>query len=161
MHGAPSVSYPVGRSRIPARLLVLLWMCGACCAAAACIALKKADWRTGLLLLAVVGAGVAAWRGSSHRGVPGVLKFDGSSWSIDAGAGLWAAQARVALDAQAWLLVRMAATGRPGHWIWLERRTMPERWQDLRRAIYSRPVPASKTSAGHGSAPAGAQDPLS
>ncbi len=161
MHGAPSVSYPVGRSRIADRLLLLLWISGACCAVAACARLDKVDWRAGVLVLCVLGAGVAAWRGSPRRTLSDVLDFDGSRWSIRAAAGLQAARVRIALDGQSWLLVRMAEPGGVCRWVWLERRTMPDRWQNLRRAVYSRPIPASQAVTDARSTPIGVQHPLS
>ena len=162
MHGAPSVSYPVGRSRIAGRLFLLFWLCGACCAAAAWLRLgSKADWRSGLLVVSVLVAGAAAWAGSQHRARPSVLSFDGLRWSIGGVAGMQAADASVALDGQSWLLVRLALPRRAARWVWLERRAMPERWQDLRCAVYSRPVPASEAPTDARSAPSGAQHPLS
>jgi hypothetical protein len=161
MHGAPSVSYPVGRSRIAARLLLFLWISGACCVIAACARLGQLDWRAGLLVLCILGTGVAAWKGSPRGALSDVLDFDGSRWSIRGTTGLQAARARVALDGQSWLLVRMTEPGGGCRWVWLERRTMPARWQNLRRAVYSRPIPASQALTGARSAPIGAQHPLS
>ena len=159
MHGAPSVSYPVGRSRIAVRLLLLLWICGACCAAAACLRLGKADWRAGPLVVSVLAAGAAARAGSPRRAPQWALNFDGLRWSIPGAPGWQAGDAKVALDGQSWLLVRLARHA--GRWVWLERRAMPQRWQDLRRAVYSRPVPAGQALTDTRSAPAGAQHPLS
>ncbi|NDZ12538.1 hypothetical protein C7T35_24915 [Variovorax sp. WS11] len=161
MHGAPSVSYPVGRSRIAGRFLLLLWICGACCVAAACLRLDKADWRFGLLVVSVLGAGGAAWASSLRRGPFSLLNFDGLRWSIPGAAGLHGADARVALDGQSWLLVRLAEPRHAARWVWLERRALPQRWQDLRRGVYSRPVPAGQALTDPRSAPASAQHPLS
>ena len=137
MHGAPSVNYPVGRSRSADRLLAIVWACGACCAAAACHRLDGADWRGGLLALSVIGTGAAAWRNSLRRAASAELSFDGRHWSLE-GAGLRAAGVTVALDFQSSMLVCLAQAHRARHWVWLERGTLPERWQDLRRAVYSR-----------------------
>jgi hypothetical protein len=123
--------------------------------------LGTVDWRAGLLVLCVLGAGMAAWRGSPGRALSDVLDFDGSRWSIRGAGGWQAAGARVALDGQSWLLVRMTEPGGACRWVWLERRTMPERWQNLRRAVYSRPIPASQALAHARSAPISAQTPLS
>ncbi|MGK6309319.1 hypothetical protein ACMGEZ_19095 [Variovorax sp. DT-64] len=118
------------------------------------------DWRAGLLVLCVLGTGVAAWRGSPPASSD-VLDFDGSRWSIRGATGLQAARARVALDGQSWLLVRMAKPEGACTWVWLERSTMPARWQNLRRAVYSRPIPASQALTDDRSEPIGAQHPLS
>ena len=161
MHGAPSVSYPVGRSRIANRLLLLLWISGAACTVAACARSGKMDWRSGLLVLCFLGASMAGWRGSSRRDSSDVLDFDGSRWSIRGAKRLQAAGARIALDGQSWLLLRMTEAGGACRWVWVDRRTMPERWQNLRRAVYSRPIPASLAQTDARSAGPGAQHPLS
>ena len=157
MHGAPSVSYPVGRSRMARRVLLVHWICGACCTAAACWHLGKVDWRSGVLVLGLLGAGMAARASALRRTAPTLLNFDGLGWSMTGPAGLQAGQARVALDTQSSLLVRLAGPRRTSCWIWLERHAMPERWQDLRRALYSRAVPAGQALAsGRASASTGA-----
>jgi toxin CptA len=161
MHGAPSVSYPVGRSRIAGRLFLVLWICGACCVAVACLRLGKADWRFGLLVMSALGAGGASWVSSGRRAPSSFLNFDGTRWSIPGPAGLQAADAKVALDGQSWLLVRLTEPRYAARWVWLERRALPQRWQDLRRAVYSRPVPAGQALTGPRSVPAGAQHPHS
>ena len=46
--------------------------------------------------------------------------------------------ASVALDLQSLLLVRLAEPARARRWVWVDRQAMPERWRDLRRALYSR-----------------------
>jgi toxin CptA len=48
-----------------------------------------------------------------------------------------AGRVQVSLDLQQCVLLRWSA-GRTPHWLWLERRQRPERWDDLRRAVYSR-----------------------
>jgi len=44
----------------------------------------------------------------------------------------------VALDVQFSLLLYLAEANAARRWVWLDRSDMPERWQDLRRAVYSR-----------------------
>jgi hypothetical protein len=140
MHSAPSVTYPVGRSRGATRILVVLWTLGACCAGASCYLFDSAGWRQLLLVLSVVFSGVAAGFGLRRDGAA-VLHFDGLCWSLtgaDPSRGVRAARVTVALDFQSLMLVRLAEPGRPQRWIWLEQQTLPERWRDLRRAVYSR-----------------------
>ncbi|WP_192871563.1 hypothetical protein [Variovorax sp. JS1663] len=160
MQSAPSVSYPVGRSRIAGRLLLGLWAGGVCCAIAAGLHFHAVDWRSGLLLMVVVGAGVAA-RVSTLRHTPAAtLHFDGLCWSIPGTAGQQAFAAKVALDAQSSLLVRLASPGGARRWVWLDRHAAPERWQALRRAVYSRPAPAGHSLAVDRSATAAGSPPL-
>jgi toxin CptA len=140
MHSAPSVTYPVGRSRGATRILIVLWALGACCAGASCYLFDSAGWRQLLLVLSVVFAGVAAGFGLRRDGAA-VLHFDGLCWSLsgaDSTRFVRAAQAAVALDFQSLMLVRLTEPGRARRWIWIEQRAMPERWRDVRRAVYSR-----------------------
>jgi len=141
MHSAPSVNYPVGRSRNAQRLLFGLWAVGACCAAAACWRFDGVDWRQGVLMLSVAATGAFAWTaGIRKAGAAESLNFDGQHWSLrEPFAGSGTARASVALDLQSLVLVRLAVPGRAQRWIWLEQQAMPERWRDVRRALYSRP----------------------
>ena len=140
MHSAPSVTYPVGRSRGATRILVVLWTLGACCAGASCYLFDSAGWRQLLLVLSVVFSGVAAGFGLRRDGAA-TLHFDGLHWSLtgaDPTRGVRAARAKVALDFQSLILVRLSEPGRAARWVWLEQRSMPERWRDVRRAVYAR-----------------------
>jgi toxin CptA len=141
MHGAPSVSYPVGRSSWAAAILAGLWLAGAA-AVGGWIATSAFSWRQAgtlaVLLAAGAGAG-AAWRAQQS---PGRLHWDGAAWCwwpaggppVEGGA------LRVALDLQSVLLVRWSGPAR-GAWLWLERRADPSCWAALRRAVYSRADP--------------------
>ena len=144
MHSAPSVNYPVGRSRGATRILVVLWVLGACCAGVSCYLFDSVGWRHLLLVFSVVFSGAAAGFGLRRDGAA-TLGFDGLHWSLrgaDPARAVHAAQATVALDLQSLLLVRLSEAGRGRRWVWLEQRAMPERWRDVRRAVYSRAPPA-------------------
>ena len=74
------------------------------------------------------------------------LHFDGLAWSLngaDPARSVRAGRAAVALDLQSLLLVRLTEPGRARRWIWLDQSTVPERWRDLRRALYAR-APAAE-----------------
>jgi hypothetical protein len=143
MHSAPSVTYPVGRSRNAERLLLALWALGVCSVTVACAqATWGLDWNRGVLLLSAVVAGAAAWTGVLSCSAPSVLRFDGLHWSVSGGFALGATRADVALDLQVLVLVCLKAPGRTKRWVWLDRSAMPDRWRDLRRALYSRPLGA-------------------
>ncbi len=145
MHSAPSVNYPVGRSRGATRILLFLWALGACCAGASCYLFDSAGWRQLLLVLSVVFAGVAAGFGLRRDGA-GVLHFDGLHWTLtgaDPTRAVHGARALVALDFQSLMLLRLTEPGRARRWIWIEQRAMPQRWRDVRRAVYSRPPSAA------------------
>jgi toxin CptA len=142
MHSAPSVIYPVGRSRDADLLLFAVWALGAACAGAAIFQFDPPGVRAGLLALSVLLAGGAAWR-LGRRTAPGELRFDGLYWSLSGATSLNAARAEVALDLQFLLLLRLSEPQRRRHWLWLQRRSDPPRWRDLRRAVYSRAPMAS------------------
>ena len=139
MHSAPSVSYPVGRSRFAAVLALLAWVLGAVVIATWWSQSQSPGWRLwgAWAVLAAVGA-FAVTR--CLRSAAGSLVWDGETWSWP-GAGLvHTGTLEVALDFQRWLLLRCAC-GNATHWLWVERARLAERWDDLRRAVYSRATP--------------------
>ena len=134
--------YPVGRSRWLGAGLALCALAGAGALGA------WALWGAGTQRSAVV-AGAAVWvlcslcAGQFWRAAPvGTLVWSGVAWTLESPQGLAlcapAARVQVALDLQQhlWLCLQ-PGTGRP-LWLWLERRSQPARWDDLRRAVYSR-----------------------
>ena len=137
MHSAPSVSYPVGRTLFAGLLAAGLWSAGA---AVTLLWLRESDapgWRqvVGAVALGLIGVrSVLAWLRSPR----GELHWDGTGWTAPQEAG--AGSLEVALDLQQVLLVRWHAP-QSAHWLWLERRSCPHRWLDLRRAVYSRARP--------------------
>lgn len=140
MHHAPSVVYPLGRSRFYGALLGGLWLAGLGVTLAWALAAPRLDARLAVALLALAAAGGAAWLGW-RRAPTGQLRWDGQFWQ-------WQAQGEpdgtpvlalsVALDFQRVLLLRLETHGHVTLWLWAQRASMPERWLDLRRAVYSR-----------------------
>jgi hypothetical protein len=142
MHSAPSVNYPVGRSRYARRLLISLWALGVASVTLASVQADGFDWRQAMLALSAVVAGAAAWTGLLQSAAPGELAFDGRHWSMSGGVPLRSARASVALDLQSLLLVRLDEPALSRRWVWVDREAMPERWLDLRRALHARVAPA-------------------
>ncbi|MDW5443693.1 hypothetical protein [Polaromonas sp. SM01] len=147
MHNAPSVVYPLGRSRFQAGVLLGLWLAGLIVLMLWWRAAPGLDWRLGLGLAAVLLAGVAAAWGWKNSPV-GQLRWDGQVWSWESQgyqAGTAALALTVALDFQRMLLLKLENHDHATLWLWAGRSAMPERWLDLRRAVYSRrkPLPAS------------------
>lgn len=137
MHNAPSVSYPVGRPRLPGLLAVSVWLTGAAITA---FWMREADavgWRQAVAAAAVVAIGSLALR-SWLRSPRGELQWDGAAWTGPSGP--VAIGVDVALDLQRILLVRWHVAS-SAQWLWLERSRCPHRWLDLRRAVYSRARP--------------------
>ena len=57
-------------------------------------------------------------------------------WSAEAGGdAVSLAVPEVAMGAERWLLLRLSPVGQPPRWVWVERRSLPERWLACRRAL--------------------------
>lgn len=137
MQDAPSVTCPVGRSVFGGALMAAVWLAGVAAALLWSAQPALAAWRLALAWSAVAVVGVLAlrsWLGASE----GVLAWDGAAWSWSEGARPAASgQLELSLDLQHTMLVRWHDGG-VRRWLWLERRCCPERWNDVRRAVYSR-----------------------
>jgi hypothetical protein len=147
MHNAPPVVYPLGRSRFQGGVLLGLWLAGLVVTALWWRAAPGPDWRLGTALAVVLAAGIAA--GLGWKNAPtGQLRWDGQVWRWESQgyqAGTPVRALSVALDLQHVLLLRLENQDHAMLWLWAGRSAMPERWLDLRRAVYSRrkPSPAS------------------
>ncbi len=150
MRSAPSVSYPVGRSRFGACLLAGLWLTGLAAGLAWLVPGPVDGWRGALWAGVVAACAAWGWRwyvGQAH----GQLIWDGAAWRWHGGLGAMDAlepdetdqvvSLGVALDLQRVLLVRCVTAGRRrSRWLWLESGADAARWRALRRAVYS-PAP--------------------
>lgn len=138
MHNAPAVTYPVGRSSIQGALGLALWLPGT--AATVAWALTSPGLRSvalaACLNLAVGALAAASW----WRTRPGELQWDGGRWQLDRCGHARDGQARVVMDLQACVLLHWRADHGAGDWLWLDRASAPARWDDLRRAVYSRAI---------------------
>jgi hypothetical protein len=140
MHSAPSVTYPVGRSRFALAFVVLAWLAGAAGVAAWRIGVAAPALQVFAAVAAVVAFGAAALHGWL-RSPAGTLSWDGAGWTWSGPAGAESGSPRTVLDAQRVMLLRWDC-GRTTRWLWLERAMQPSSWDDLRRAVYSRvPTP--------------------
>jgi hypothetical protein len=136
MHSAPSVSYPLGRSRFAAALLLLAFVLGGAVTASWSFQSQSPGWRTGVACLALAAAGgFAAWHW--WHGAGGTLAWDGQTWTWSGEQLAQTGALEVCVDLQDWLLLRWTSGG-DSHWFWLDRARRAERWDDLRRAVYSR-----------------------
>ena len=127
-----------------AALLLGIWLLG--CAAAALWLFHGPDlWRLATMpaILCATGA-FAAWHW--WHAPSGTLAWDGENWTWSVHPGhpahpeLATASVEVGLDLQRALLLRWTA-GDASRWVWLDRNTCAERWDDVRRAVYSRARP--------------------
>ena len=139
MHHAPPVSYPVGRSRAVGAAALIACVAGLVATAFWALQDGESGWRKPAALLALP---LAAWACRAWRASPsGSLSWDGQSWHWSGGGGEKTGQLAVCLDFQQLLLLRWQAENARAHWLWLERGRMPARWNELRRAVYSRANP--------------------
>lgn len=141
---APAVHLPVRRSRAVGAVLAAVALAGA--------AVLYAWWLPGagqgvIPALAGSSAWLAAVAGAWHWWLGqfcGELHWDGQQWWLDAllpGRSpvmlQGAPEVQWDLQGHLWVCVQ-EAQGRQRFWLWLESRQQPERWADLRRAVYSR-----------------------
>ena len=139
IHNAPPVVYPLGRSHFLGRLLLVLWLGGLLLAMLWLYTSQRLDWRIGSALLAVLGAGVAARAGWNNLPA-GQLVWDGKAWRWESAsyrAGIAEYEVSVIADFQSRLLLRLENPASASLWLWMERSVFPDRWLDLRRAVYS------------------------
>lgn len=144
MHAAPSVSYPVGRSRAVLAALALGWAAGLSAASLWTLQADAPGWRQALAFAAVLVAGAAAGFGWL-RSPTGRLAWDGGGWRWQEEGG----RPEIALDLQSRMLLRWRSEAGAVRWLAPERDAAPAHWDALRRAVYS---PAS-TDAPHGATP--------
>lgn len=108
-----------------------------------------------LALAAVLAAGTAA-RLSWNNLPSGQLAWNGEVWRWESASyqtGIAELELSVIADFQFRLLLRLENHARASLWLWAEQRTMPDRWLDLRRAVYS-PHKSPATSPQHDFFPA-------
>ena len=150
MHNAPSVSYPVGRSLVAGGLATAAWLLGALACAQWTVQSQLNGWRLGAAGVALAVAGLAsAW---NWWFMPrGILGWDGQSWTWTAADTTYAGAVEIRLDLQQCLLVYFKSRA-GSHWLWLERTHCAERWDELRRAVYSRARPQALPQAEPGPA---------
>ncbi|HEY9207430.1 MAG TPA: hypothetical protein VIP31_00045 [Acidovorax sp.] len=143
---APPVRYPVGQDSV--LLWGLLTLLGAGGAVLVFWLLQGAGdsiTRLSVAVLVWLVAASALWHVWRYR-IHGLLQWDGLHWRLETEqlgkpahsleGTLW-----VRLDLQSHLWVCLDGQDGRHTWLWLERQGAPERWGDLRRAVYSRPKP--------------------
>lgn len=78
----------------------------------------------------------------------GMLCWDGQAWALqtttpDGTSWALSEAPEVFLDLQTHVWLCVSCVGHRRVWVWLERASQPERWLDLRRAVYSRATPGA------------------
>ncbi len=137
MHNAPSVSYPVGRSRFAAWLAGFLWLAGLGVLVLWLLPPAAPGWRQALAAALVLLSGAVVVRGWFNM-PQGELSWDGQYWAWASEGACRQGTVTVHLDMQHRLLLRFQGAGGAAQWLWPERKKQSARWDDLRRAVYSR-----------------------
>lgn len=152
LRSAPSVSFPVGRSRFQGQCLAAIWLLGALAVVLWWAQAAIHAWQLSLALALLAGGGMLSWRHWA-RAPMGTLHWREQQWHFSPGAATTADigddpvepldDLQVVLDLQSVLLLRCAVPGQwrgpwGGQWFWLARRDDPVRWHALRRAAFAR-----------------------
>jgi len=154
MHNAPSVTYPVGRSRKARSIEMSLLAAGACAVVLFALQVQGAGWHKAALALSW-GAALAATLLARRRPAVAQARWDAPLWTLGGSRGeiiLGAAQAHVHLDLQWLLLAQLTDASGASRWLWFDRAADPSRWLAVRRALYAQssgvPGAASAAEAG-------------
>lgn len=137
MHSAPAVGYPVGRSCFPGVLALALWLVGLLAVILWIYQGGGHGWRQVLGLGSAGVAGAFALHGWMASPV-GELRWSGEHWIWSGTGDPVHGTLNPFLDVQHCLLVRFHGPPGSPRWLWLARASRAERWDDLRRAVYSR-----------------------
>ncbi len=145
----PAVLYPLRRSRILGLLLVALLLASAGGLGAWLVQSGGAAslWPAVVASILWCLAAASTFHCWFYQ-FSGVLRWDGQVWTLESPSSGVAGMAlsvppEVLLDVQSYLWLHACPMGRGRIWLWLERSTQPERWLDLRRAVYSRARPGA------------------
>lgn len=153
----PSVRYPAQRSLALGSVLLAFALLGAAVMTVWAFQGTGLHWPSisfaGLGWAAAVLAVLHFW----WYQFTGHIRWNGQAWSLDVSAQdstayLLDRPPEVFIDLQTHLFLRTVPVGRRPVWLWLERSSAPERWMELRRAVYSRAV--VHTDSASGGAPA-------
>lgn len=141
--------YPLRRSLLLGGvLLAVLMACGAGLTA-------WLFWGSNAALIGPVGAAGFLWCVAAASALhfwfyqfTGSIRWDGKDWALESSESVAARMVlSVApdpvLDLQSHLWLHVLTPERGRIWLWVERSARPERWLDLRRAVYSRARPGA------------------
>jgi toxin CptA len=145
LHSAPSVLYPLGRSRFLGCWLLAGWLLAAGVTLWWWRASATDDWRP---LLGCIALLFTAWVMATgwQRAPVGRLQWDGQRWRWESAvyrSGTALEPPRVVLDVQFALLLRLDNQAGAVWWLWAERSAWPSRWLDLRRAVHAKHRPTT------------------
>jgi toxin CptA len=140
MHGAPSVTHPVGRSRFLAGFIACVLALAAAGLVAWSVQVQASPARLAAAACVFVAAAAFALR-SWMLAADGALSWSGDAWTWARGSDVEPGTPQPVMDLQSVMLLRWSGDGPAVRWLWAERRMQPSTWPDLRRAVYSRARP--------------------
>ena len=151
MRSAPSVTYPVGRSVLFRRLLLVVGALGVAALVLAFVfglgwwvlagGLAWVIWgMTAMRTWQRQPLGRLAWVPSTEHAVDPALRTVVGHWSWSSAAylgGVVLQRVERVHDLQAWMLLRLYNPDGARTWVWVERGSDPDRWDALRRALWA------------------------
>lgn len=134
MHGAPAVSYPVGKSRWHLRAIIVLGSCGCVASFLFIQSQARAQWwaLTLACLTLAVALALVAWRNTR----PSLLRWDGQCWHWSGFVDASPCGVDVLLDLQKVILIRLSNACAQHTWLWLDSEAANTQWIALRRAVF-------------------------
>ncbi|WP_295855944.1 hypothetical protein [uncultured Xylophilus sp.] len=150
MHAAPSVRFPVVRSRRAAVLWAAAWILGAASVGYWSVAVPDVPASIRVIaLLWVLATGAMAWH-AWYRSPQGTLGWDGQHWHwepAERGASE-TPPGRIALcrDLQGLMLLRFEPAAGRGRWLWTDHASSPQHWHALRCAVHATARTAAPTA---------------
>ena len=133
MHGAPAVSYPVGRCLWHLRVIIFVWLLGLAALFGLLQSQSRVEWAL-WPLVCVSLAGVPAlvvWKNT----VPGILQWDGQCWHWSGSLEPSPCDVDVLIDLQNLMLIRVRPACSQCTWHWLNSQAATTQWIALRRAL--------------------------
>ena len=145
MHGAPAVTFPVGRSRFQGQLVALAGLVGVFVGLLWCFQASPITWRQPVFVLLLTSSLFIAFR--QWRDSPtGSLRWDGQDWTWNRQGFSTNGSLTVHLDLQFCFLICLQSERDGRIWLWPQCEDRLARWRDLRRAVYaSAPVDEQAT----------------
>ncbi|MFM2036964.1 MAG: hypothetical protein RL459_2229 [Pseudomonadota bacterium] len=140
---APSVSYPVGRSRFYPTVLCALWLFSVVIAVTWFLQSGRLVWAQGAMAGLLILLGVLFWREGRHQ-TKASLQWNGQEWVWIGEGEEPISQVSVTFDFQNVMLLTVDSQSGRRRWVWVQGTVSPRLWLPLRRALtaHGRPLTA-------------------
>jgi toxin CptA len=147
LHSAPTVNYPVGRSHFQACLVAGVVLVSLLAGMLWFAQVDALGWRQGAWFLSWLVCVLLAFQGWRRTAV-GTLRWDGVGWCFMRDDQSVSGVLAVNLDFQFSVLLSLRPVTGSRIWLCPERHVNVQRWDDLRRAVFSRRGPHRGASKG-------------